>query len=858
MSETSEQPSPLPKSDAASVKVEETSQPEPLTTEIVLVQGKDVVTGVSSGDTNTPPANVDVDEKGVEVPVAVHETISMPPPSDGSGKPDSFAQLVRTWEAYINDDEGDAFQPLQLLQMQSLQLCGRAGEGLARLTGPSFPGINDLAPTELRHTHSSPLVYRPAMYDYNDEDTVPPPPVPLNPFQRSSSTPSTSTFRTNSMSSAFGTADRSAFTLPSQRSNYASEGTGDHFSAFDPVKYYATALEDMERTSIEVMDMSSDRTKGGSDAQADGKEPTKPARRGAASRAARFLSDVRTLRRRRRIRGGRENPAQPPSVSSNEDSEGQTNKAAVTVITESNYIPQEIPAEALAVQTPEVADPLKEKEEPVYSAAVESDPEDGKDTPPGVDGQYHQLDSDVDEEEIHYQKIEASLQPESPGTVPSPSYQQIGDERPLSGAAKPGRVDGKTIRIQVSSPSKPDADKTSIVPVGSTPSPTLMAQDSGSNLTPRSNDSGTGSPGTTRSSNTGSSSGHTTQAASLSSGQQSTLSTVSETDREVMEANKQGKRRLDSRIVPVAQKSDIDGTSFNSSSTGSSNPAGYLALEESPVALREGANVPAYRFFTGSPGGADGANQSGVSMRSRTTSTKKSSCSPVTLGSSSATNTSSSNSSSEEPPTFVSYLQRESASDLTSVREAAETSSPRAGGVGKEEREGSPSEIVGYPQVLFEEANGLREQQPSPVRLAKQNLLDKYRTRPPRSPVKGARPVTTPPPRGSVSPLHLQHSPPRILDHPDSGISRPYVMRTALGAGKPVARTVMLPSVLECPSLVPADGSDEFGTQEANVPKQTDAHAGPFEEGSIEVLKRDSKDALNTANVVTPEKELNV
>jgi hypothetical protein len=39
--------------------------------------------------------------------------------SERSGKPDS--QLVGTWEAYINDDEGDVFQPLQMLQ--SLQLC---------------------------------------------------------------------------------------------------------------------------------------------------------------------------------------------------------------------------------------------------------------------------------------------------------------------------------------------------------------------------------------------------------------------------------------------------------------------------------------------------------------------------------------------------------------------------------------------------------------------------------------------------------------------------------------------------------------------------------------------------------------
>jgi hypothetical protein len=790
--------------------------------------------------------------KAQESPAAENETIAEPPPppppSERSGKPDSFSQLVRTWEAYINDDEGDVFQPLQMLQ--SLQLCGRAGEGLARLAGPSIPGMMDaLAPSALQHTHSSPLQYRPPMFDYNDEEAIPPP-VPLNPFQRSSSTPSA--YRTNSVSSAFATADRSAFTLPSQRSNYASVGNpGSHFSAFDPVKYYATALDDMERTSIEVMDMSAEPKE---DSE-EGKEEPKLAKKGAASRAARFLTDVRTLRRRRRMRGGRENPAQPASVSSGstEGASVEGNKAAVTIITESNYTPRKAPEEIFESKT---AESQEDKGEPLYSPEVhESDPEDGKDEDTPATGQYHQLDSDVDEEESHYQRIEASLHPESPGTVPSPSYQQIVEDRPSSNTEKRVKVDSSRIRIQVSNSITSSSEKidNSGEPVGTVapPSPTRMAQSEGG-INPGCNDSGTGSPGTTRSSNTGSTSGHTTQAASTSSsGQQSGLSTISETDREVMEANKQGKRRLSSRLVPVAEKSDADGTSFHSSSTDSSNPAGYLALDESPVALREGANVPADRFFTKSPEAAGSASQAGaVSMRSRTTSTsKKSVNSPVTLEGSSGTNTSSSNSSGEEPPTFVNYLPRQAASDLTSVREAAEASSPRAGESDGEEREGSPAEIVGYPKVLFEQAN---EQQPMPVRPPKQNLLDKYRSssRPPRSPVKGARPVTTPPPRGSVSPIYNQHSPPRnIVDHPDSNLSRPYVMRTGPAGGKLVpvranSSPLFLTPVLESDSLVPLDTAEEEVTQDP---------------GSIEVLKTDSDsdDELTGVNLITPEKELN-
>lgn len=843
MTDSVEKTSPLPKNDEGNGAIVETVE-DKAESESIPTATNDAVLVEEVNETSEDTVgvgDVEVTETvKVDKALPAEENEATPEPraatsSGPSGKPDSFAKLVRTWEAYINDDQGEVFQPLQMLQ--SLQLCGRAGEGLARLAGPSLPGTDALQPPALRHIQSTPLQYRPAMFDYNDEETVPPPPVPLNPFQRSSSTPST--FRSNSVNSAFGTVDSGAFRIPSNRSIYSSVGApGAHFSAFDPVKYYATALEDMERTSIEVTDMSMEPK----ESTGEDKGQPKSSRRGAASRAARFLSDVRTLRRRRRMRGGRENPAQPSSVSSdsNEEEKAEGNKAAVTVITETDYTPMNIPKQLPTLKQPESTEQPEEKDESMYSPVVDSDPEDkGEDSP--VSQQYHQLDSDVDEEEMHYQRIEASLQAESPGTVPSPSYQPIGGERPSGSVLRQEGVNGSKISIQVSNAAKsPPVRMMEPAVPAATPSPT------------RSNDSGTGSPGTTRSSNTGSTSGHTTQAASLSSGHQSNLSTISETDREVMEANKQGKRRLYSKIGPVAQKTDGDGTSLNSSSTGSSNPAGYLALEESPVALREGANVPADRFFTNSPGTAEGVlAQAGIPLRSRTSSTKKAGNSPVTLESSSETNTSSSNSFGEEPPTFVSYLHRQAASDLSSVREAAETSSTREDGGGSEEREGSPAEIVGYPQVLFEEASTPKEQQPMSVRGAKQNLLDKYRARPPRSPVKGARPVTTPPPRGSVSPLYLQHSPPRILDHPESNLSRPFVTRT-VGAGSSTT-PLILSSVIET--------QDQLLVKTANVgvgsAKQVEAQVGPFEEGSIEVLKTDPVDELNSANLVTPEKELN-
>ena len=140
--------------------------------------------------------------------------------------------------------------------------------------------------------------------------------------------------------------------------------------------------------------------------------------------------------------------------------------------------------------------------------------------------------------------------------------------------------------------------------------------------------------------------------------------------------------------------------------------------------------------------------------------------------------------------------------------------------------------------------------------------------------MKGARPLTTPPPRGSVSPLYQQLSPPRnIVDHPDSNISRPYVMRTT-AAGKQLVEVD--DAVIDANELafagslsqVSGDGAG-CGAQEVvtgasfaeDEPVVGLVH-GPllkrdhtYEESSIEILKTDSKDEVSNANLVTPEKE---
>jgi hypothetical protein len=401
------------------------------------------------------------------------------------------------------------------------------------------------------------------------------------------------------------------------------------------------------------------------------------------------------------------------------------------------------------------------------------------------------------------------------------------------------------------------------------------------------------SPQTARSSNTGassSSSGHGTQAASTtsSSGHPSVLSTISETDREVMEANKEAKRRRGLqglRNLPQLQQKSAaaepteDSVHSSSTNSNSTNPHRYLALQNStsPVPLREGANDPVERFFiddaaaTNNSGGSSSgggqlhpatAHQRSQSTRSQSTTTSGSrpsvgrTGSPATQSSFSA---SSSSGTQEEPPTFVSYMDRQGASDLTSLREETQETSSKRGGAGlanNEEREGSPAaELLQVGQfnqeVVFQEA------QPKAIRPDRiRGRLDKFRTgrpavlRPPRSPVKGYKPSTTPPPRGSHSPITAL-SPPRdiVEQYPHSHvISKPYVMRMGQHS-----------------SLV-LGGAMKTTTTTTTTASAVEHMIGlTYAESSIEVLQSDlppnNKEEerqqlnINILNIVTPEKE---
>jgi len=791
----------------------------------------------------------------------VKETIN---PLSAQGRKNAFAQLVKGWEAYMNDSEGDTFPSLKMLQ--SLQICGPTD--VARIAGPlgslnemhrPGPGGLPLAPPALRHTHSSPLKYGPSILNHEQEEDIVPPPIPLDPFQRSSSTPSS--FRQRSMNSAFNR-------IPSQRASYTSiSRPGSHISAFDPVKYYASALEDMEQTSIEVTDTSSDTLQAESEKQKH--------MRGAASRAARFLSDVRVLRRRRRARNEKDLSSQSSSSKDkvlNSDGTGAYD-TSVTVITEIVTNPNEC---SLHSQRSETSVIVKEpgggdeKSEQLYGTLfAASDDEDEGEAPAQSttheEQQYQRLDSDGDEEELQFQRLNTTLQTESPGSVPSPSYEKIDDDR-----LKP-----PSNKISIHLPKENKApDLARGFSSSSTPSPTGMTREG--STTPRSRDSAS-SPGSGTNS-----SGHTTQATFSSFGSgglQSGLSTISETDREVMEANQEGKRRrkLDTlvrRSGGDGPKAEAEGGSLNSSSTNSTNPNGYLALENSPVSLREGANVPADRFFTNSPttpvGRSSPSSRAQLPLNSRPNGQTSS---PNTAETSSATHTSSSGGGSsceqQEPPTFVSYLDRQGASDLTSTRDATEVPPARGDADAKEEREDSPAaELLGYSELVFEEANSTSREFSSPQPPSKIKRADRYRSRPPRSPTKGLRPLTTPPPRGSVSPMNQQSPPRNIVDQPTSSISRPNVMRTTPtprqvlpeggGRGSPVL-------------LAPIPDSDDYENNSDGSPVNFEetgvdcrgssgtVRGCTYKDGSVEIMKTSSKEEVIAANspsptLVTPEK----
>ncbi len=797
----------------------------------------------------------------------------------------AFAQFVQGWENYMNDDGLiDPFpnfqQPLQMLQ--DLSLCGHPAI-LPRLEANKVVNaplaVHPVAPSVLRYTYSSPSqihgrkssVYDSSLTGFNGNqinDPFPPPPVALDPFQRSSSTPSAFRQHTSSSYSAFGTRDRSAFTTTSRFNDFVPVGRESScFSLFGPVDFYSMALEDMERTSIEVQDISDciANTSAGNII-----EDTVGSKRGAASRAAKFLKDIRVLRRRRRFRGGRENPVQPTldttfgsknsddDVAIGSDQYDRPVDTAVTVFTETMFNPNDSSFLSGSSELAGIAERVTDidgvtdvEDILLTSSSLNLSPhEDANDEAPEREQQYQQLDSDI-EEEVGYQRIETQLQSTSPPLVEMKDRVDL-----LNSVCRPGEsintiatsTETAPIKVQVSTVQKPRFAM-SVEGIAASPSPTQMDIGDGSNLTPLSHESIDMSLNTTRSV---SSSGHTTQATlpSNSTGHQSGLSTISETDREVMEANKDAKRRrgLDS-LVKKNNKAETDGSSNNSSSSNSTNPHRYFSLSGSPDVLREGAVVPIDRFFTQSSPSLLPIGQPATMARANTTSTSsgsrqsESTNSPTTTVSIPVTHASSSSASSrEEPPTFVSYVGQEMpASKLIAFREENESSPQRTSDKDLEEREASPAaEIMEYRNFALDEITA-----PSQVRGSRLGLTRRQQ-RPPRFPPKGLRTTKTPPPFDAVSPLRRETlSPPRkIVDLPISNLSRPMVLRSSSDP---------LPSVSQQSHGLNVDDVQLLPIVESTSPSV--AKSRTYQERNVEVMDASSGEEVEQATTfISPEK----
>jgi hypothetical protein len=632
----------------------------------------------------------------------------------------SLTQIVQRWGNFIDEQNEENFGSLDM------NLCGPAQLTASNVTSDIDKKLFE--PIVLRHTHSTPVYRAPSILDEDDEDI--PPPVGLETLKRSRSTP-----LSTSINSAFGTTlktvpcmnchddERSAFTLPPYRlrspKSLNLETTSD--TTFNPIQ---DTEMDAEYVSIEVMDLPS-----------TSRSPVVKNKQGT-SRIARFLSEMRSFGSwRRRSRGGRENPARPPSSS---DESRKKGNALDEYASSSDSLPIKLSSEL----------PVKLED--------------------SSHGRKYKMESNtVVEDSVLHRQDRTKLH----------DNQETGAGR---------------VRIQVSTTVKEPPQR--IARSSAVTSPLQIGRNV--NAQTSSHDS----PGRSM----GSSIGHTTLRTSttISSGQMSHLSSISETDIEVMELNKRGARN---EMSSLASKGDQLLHSIPLSSVRDARYAGYTSLGESP-SLRDGANVPADRFFKFAESGRKGLSRQSPSLRS-----------PTTVSSSSANTSSTSSTLPDElPPVFVSYLDRKTVSDLTS---RLETSSPRAGEEGNEVRESSPSDTMvssgSFRETFSQKA--VISKKPRPMRPTR-GFQDGKRVRslPPRSPMKGLRASNTPPLNSGVS-------------------------TSPEGMGSASPSDAHFQSVL--------DEGIEQGEQEVvrmtsyyKIVSRTHSH----DDHSIEVLKTDSKDDLNS------------
>jgi len=820
-------------------------------------------------------------EKGMDR----NHTITSGPDSNGTtsqdkldvidgGVADKFARLVRGWETYLN--HGARTVQREIPNLGSCQ--ENRPPQLQEAHDDKFKKLS--SPFVLRHTHSSPLNYSTRLDDEEEEEILPP--QRLERMKRSSSTPSA--FGMRSAGSAFGTTlrtmpnltghdDRSAFSLPIQRSFHPSRCDSSelpHFSAFDPISF-PSDTNDIEKTSIEVTDMSNSH-------EQKTRESSQKWHR--ASRAKKFLTDnVRVLRRRSR-RSGRENPARPSSttssITSNKSSYRKRKECGKLLSNkhvgkgsdiDSTSVVREVSIEVNVEEGNDIKDTLIQKENSFsFSADGEIDNNVESSLPtniPGSDVHFQGLHSNTDKEEFIFEKIESIH--DSIIDLPSRLQKQLSGQGQVGISSNRSKVFRHGERVRHSSP-----HSFQITNIDSTQSPYV-----GRSL---SLDSRADSSCTAMSAITLNTTGHSTIAsntsATVNSDKLTTLSVVSETDREVMETNKAGR---DLRLQ-VSQGRNNSNATIHSTSTGSTATHGYHSLVGSPSIPREGACMPTDRFFKVSQVGVihsvSGNSESSSSSDSvegtavldiESTTIQRvdsqltnSTIHPFGATGSFGNTTSTSSTQSEEPPVFVAYLDRQSSIDMNKVipRSRNRSSPPYMISTVQEEFTGepnSPAQILGYPQVIFEAAKP-----GSSRRLIRQvNKLQpdrRFSERPPLSPIKGLRTPTTPPPFGqrseNSSPALSQSSPPNIVNHrmQNSHLSKPYVLRSAPNRK---GMTLITPDRKNITNHV----NSRFASGDAvYVDSCSVARSQTYRETNFEVENTEFVSKMASVKIVTPEK----
>jgi hypothetical protein len=736
----------------------------------------------------------------------------------GSG-PTNLTRLVKEWEAFVYDGARNAH-----LGLETLTRC--VGHVASDDDGDPF------APFKLRHAHSSP--------NYSSFSTLQPASASI--FYRPSSTPSTTSFSQRSASSAFAKVrtlptlsaldDRSAFSvLPLRPSTAASSDPGSRYNSLFQSSDFSNDIQETEKASIEIVDLG----------PALFESKPAPQKWYASLKAKSFLKGNVLLRQRRRWGDRVDSSKMPPTALTTkvtgrnvESDDGNSWRRGVQVIE--------------TVQSSEEEEIYRIRAREVKFSSRREDEEDVLAVSPQSFSRYQGVDSDIEDDDTHFHRIVEIH--DFPDSIPSPEYQQLTD----SGGRFQSEATTTTLRHTP--------------PIGS-----ISNSLNGISLT-LSQDSGAESPGTAMSTLTSNTSGHitlgTSTSATLSSGRITILSTVSETDREVMETNRAARGLRLQRVAQADLK--IDGESdatVHSSSTASTKTVGYLTLG-SPGPLRDGASLMTDRFFkqstipvnqlastTPSNGALESAQNRTNSHSSTETHEPSSDEYPINVFGTNVNNALTST-HLEETSEFVTYSESPISLFKDDIKSMIRGS---LFGTSSQEMLHNTESIASIrdhtSQVIFEEAkpNSQSLFRPLKVRDHKNSV-----SKPPLSPVKGLKaPLSRYPVPSSGSDIaeEQEQSPPNIIDHriQYSNVSKPHVLRSPIASK--TGAVVITPERLDSDMLMERDKQSveiEKFSPDTMIGNSQIHRSRTYRETSIEVEDVLVVEPDSLAPLVTPEK----